>query len=124
MGKFIIDWSSTNIFFKRLELACKKAHASGHDVGIQGRYLKCFPMGDQFHEDGFDCLEADMILPKERFSTFLSQTWFSFKEAKDQGLAVLLDCETGSISPIGNETTDDASVIEQFARPLYETELG
>ena len=124
MGKFLIDWSSTKTFFSRLELACKKAHASGHDVGIQGEFLKCFPMGDQYHDDGFDCLEADMVLPRERFSKFLSETWFSYRDAKDRGLVVLLDCEKGTISPVGDDLAYDASVIEQSLRPLYEIGLG
>ena len=124
MGKFLIDWSSSKTLFLRLELACKTALASGHDVGIQGRALKCFPMGHRYHPDGFDCFEADMVLPKERFSKFLSETWFSYRDAKDRGLLVLLDCEKGTISPVGDDLADDASVIEQSLRPLYEIGLG
>ena len=124
MAAIFMDSSQTKLFFSRLDLACKTALASGHDVGIQGRALKCFPMGHYYHEDGFDCFEADMVLPKERFSTFLSETWFSYRDAKDRGLLVLLDCEKGTISPVGDDLADDASVIEQSLRPLYEIGLG
>ena len=124
MRSFFIDWSSTLILHSRLEIAFKQALASGHYVGIQGKSLKAFPMGDQYHPDGFDCFEADMVLPKERFSTFLSETWFSYRDAKDRGLLVLLDCEKGTISPVGDDLADDTSVIEQSLRPLYEIGLG
>ena len=124
MAAFFMDSPQAKLFFNRLELACKTALASGHDVGIQGRALKCFPMGHRYHPDGFDCFEADMVLPKERFSKFLSEAWFSFRDAKDRGLLVLLDCEKGTISPVGDDLADDASVIEQSLRPLYEIGLG
>ena len=65
-----------------------------------------------------------MVLPKERFSKFLSETWFSYRDAKDRGLLVLLDCDKGKISPVGDDLADDASVIEQSLRPLYEIGLG
>ena len=122
--KFFVGSSQTKILFTRLDIACKHALASGHDVGIHGRALKCFPMGHQYHEDGFDCFEADMVLPKERFSKFLSETWFSYRDAKDRGLIVLLDCEKGTIAPVEDDLADDASVIEQSLRPLYEIGLG
>ena len=121
--KFFLDSSQTKILFTRLDIACKYALASGHDVGIQGRALKCFPMGHHHHPDGFDCFEADMVLPKERFSKFLSETWFSYRDAKDRGLIVLLDCEKGTIAPVEDDLADDASVIEQSLRPLYEIGL-
>ena len=124
MAKIFIDWSSTKILFKRLDIACKTALASGHDVGIQAKALKCFPMGHRYHPDGFDCFEADMVLPKQRFSKFLNETWFSYRDAKDRGLLVLLDCEKGTISPVGDDLADDSSVIEQSLRPLYEIGLG
>jgi len=124
MAAFFMDSPQAKLFFNRLELACKTALASGHDVGIQGRALKCFPMGQRYHPDGFDCFEADMVLPKERFSKFLSEAWFSYRDAKDRGLLVLLDCEKGTISPVGDELADDESVIERSLRPLYEIGLG
>ena len=124
MATFLLGSSQTKILFKRLDIACKTALASGHDVGIQGRALKCFPMGHYYHEDGFDCFEADMVLPKERFSKFLSETWFSYRDAKDRGLLVLLDCEKGTISPVGDDLADDVSLIERSLKPLYEIGLG
>ena len=124
MAAFLFNSSQTKTLFKRLDIACKSALASGHDVGIQGRALKCFPMGHHHHPDGFDCFEADMVLPRERFSTFLSETWFSYRDAKDRGLIVLLDCEKGTIAPVEDDLADDASVIEQSLRPLYEIGLG
>ena len=45
-------------------------------------------------------------------------------ETPSRGLLVLLDCEKGTISPVGDDLADDASVIEQSLRPLYEIGLG
>jgi len=124
MAAFFMDSPQAKLFFNRLELACKTALASGHDVGIQGRALKCFPMGHHHHEDGFDCFEADMVLPKERFSEFLNETWFSYRDSKNRGLIVLLDCEKGTIAPVEDDLADDVSLIERSLRPLYEIGLG
>ncbi len=121
--QFFIDWLSTKGLHKRLDIAFKKGLSSGHYVGIQGKTLKCFPMGDQYHPDGFDCFEADMIIPTKRFGTFLHETWFAYKEAKQRGLVVLLDCETRSIMPLAPEFSGPDSLLEWVPNPVYENRL-
>ena len=123
MRSFLIDWSSTRILHSRLELACNQALSSGHHVGIQGKFLKAFPMGDQYHPNDFDCFEADMIIPTKRFATFLHETWFAYKEAKQRGLVVLLDCETRSIMPLAPEFSGPDSLLEWVPNPVYENRL-
>ena len=123
MSSFFIDWSSTKVLHSRLDLAFKQALTSGHHVGIQGKNLKVFPMGDQYHLDGFDCFEADMIIPTERFGPFLHETWFAYKEAKQRGLVVLLNCETRSIMPLAPEFSDPHALLEWVPNPVYEDSL-
>ena len=96
MRSFLIDWCD-RILHSRLELACNQALSSG-TMSASGKFLKVFPMGDQYHPDDFDCFEADMIIPTKRL--YFYETWFAYKEAKQRGLVVLLDCETRSIMPL------------------------
>ena len=115
MSSFIYDWSTIKKFHAKLDIACKTGLASGYDVGIQAKTLKCCPMGGIYNAVDCDFFAVDMVLPKERFGIFLSETWFAYKEAKNRGLFILLNCEKGSISPLGDDYFDDTSILEQLS---------
>lgn len=121
--KFVYDRLTADTLHSRLSIPFSQAMASGMNVGIQGRTATVFVMAREFHPDGFDFTQADLVLKKEEFASFKNEAFFACREAKRYGLAILLDCEIRSIMPLAPEFLDPESLLEWTPNHTYENRL-
>ena len=115
---FTLDWMKASLLDRRLGIACPQALAAGVPVGVLCNLARAFPMGSDFHIEGFDFRSPDMVLPTEEFGSFKNATYFASREAKHRNWMVLLDCAARTITPLAPELVDPNKMKGLLPEPV------